>query len=97
MAEYIPEYCEECGAKLIISQDGELCCPNCGLIYEFPQFIKPFLKDYQNTHAPPDDFGRAGTHGTPQTNLSIVKDEKGQERVAGALWLERWRKQHPIK
>jgi uncharacterized Zn finger protein (UPF0148 family) len=94
MTEYLPEYCEECGTKLIVVLDGELCCPNCGLTYDVAQFIKPFLKDYQNTHAPPDSDRQPGTQGTPQMDLSIVRDKKGQDRVAGALFLEKWRKHH---
>jgi transcription initiation factor TFIIIB Brf1 subunit/transcription initiation factor TFIIB len=94
MTKHVPEYCEKCEVKLEISLDGEIYCPNCGLIYYFPPFIKQFLNDYQQTHIPPNNSGKLGTNGTPQMDLSIVKDEKGQERVMGALWLERWRKQH---
>ena len=73
------ERCPYCGGGLFSTERDRVFCSECGTL----------ISDH---HAPPSlATGQAGTDGTPQTNLSIRKDKNGQERVAGALWLDRQR------
>ena len=30
---FIPEYCDECGSKIVLERDGEHVCRKCGLVY----------------------------------------------------------------
>ena len=90
--------CSECGAtlKCDLSNEetyGEVYCPHCGLISHKTEEAKKLQYMIETSRRPllrqaSPNYERLGTD---QTSLTAIKDRSGQERVAGALWLDRQR------
>jgi len=78
-------FCEECKTKLLVDSDGEMFCPNCGLVDSYVPTTQPGWKNFgtpeedTTTGAPFDPQGHATS-----TEISFVSHaSEGKEDV---LW-----------